>query len=144
MKTLRISLSIATVAAVLWCGWVLLQRRAAQREWEAQQYRMANPPPTPQFNQTYGGSDLKILNFYASRERGAGQPWLLCYGVLNAKSVRIEPPVAEVYPTVSKCVEARPEKETRYTLIAEDSAGHTASKSLLVPVDASTGKKGSQ
>ena len=135
MKTLRVSLLAATVAAVLWCGWVLLRRRQARRDWEAARERAANPPPSERFNRIYGGSELKILDFYgAGGGQYPGQPWSLCYGVLNAKSVRMDPPVAGLYPTLSKCMEVRPRKETRYTLTAEDAAGRTVSKSIVLPV----------
>jgi hypothetical protein len=135
MKILRIGLLTATVMALLWSGWVLFQRHIALRDWEARRDRAANPAPSAQFNRIYGGSDLKILNFYATRERTEVKSWLLCYGVLNAKSVQIEPPVAGVYPSLGKCVEVRPEKETRYTLTAQDSTGRTISKSLVLPLE---------
>jgi hypothetical protein len=135
MKAFRLSLLAATVGAVLWCGWVLLQRHQARSEWKARRDRIADPGPSKEFNRLYGGSDLKILNFYAARDRqGAAGHWLLCYGVLNARSVRIQPPVGDIYPTLSKCVAVKPRKETRYTLTAEDAAGRSASASLVLRV----------
>ncbi len=135
MKTLRIAVLVASISAVLWSSWIMVQRRLALREWEARQDRLAHPAPSAGFNRTFGGADLKILDFYATGGvRKGGDPTLLCYGVLNAKSVRIDPPVPGIYPTLSKCVEVRPEKETRYKLTAEDAAGHTASASVVVPV----------
>ncbi len=142
MKSLRIAILASTAAAVLWCGWVLLQRHLALRDWEARMNRKAHPAPSAQFNRIYGGSGVRILNFYASAGApAAGEPALLCYGVINASSVRMDPPVAGVYPTLSKCVEVRPEKDTRYMLTAKDAAGHSVSASLVLPVKPGPGEK---
>jgi hypothetical protein len=53
----------------------------------------------------------------------------------------MDPPIAGLYPTLSKCVEVRPRKETRYTLTAEDAAGRTVSKSIVLPVRPGSGGK---
>jgi len=141
MRALRVSLLAATGLAVLWCGWVMYQRYSARREWETRLHPTADPTAVAQFNKVYGGSEVKILNFYATAVAEAGETTLLCYGVLNAKAVRIDPPVEGVYPTAGKCVEVGPEKETRYTLTAEDAAGHSVSASLTLPVKAESVKK---
>ncbi len=141
MKALRVALLSATLAAVFWSGWILAERYRARRAWETERDRIANPAPSEQFNRTYGGSDLKILNFYAAGGiESAGQPRLLCYSVLNAKSVRMDPPVPDLYPTLSRCVEVRPEKETRYTLTAENAAGMAVSASVVVHVKSNAGR----
>src|SRR5207245_765395 len=83
----------------------------------------------------YGSGNLKILNFYATP--GAiprGQKGLICYGVSNAKSVRIDPGVEPLAPSISRCIEIRPAADTKYTLTAEDASGHRAAMSVLVRV----------
>ena len=83
----------------------------------------------------YGSGNLKILNFYVTP--GVilrGQKGLLCYGVSNAQTVRIEPGVEPVKPSISRCIEIGPRKDTEYKLTAEDAAGHSETKSLLVRV----------
>ena len=90
-----------------------------------------------EFARTYGGSDVKILQFYA-REGNLtqGNPTVICYGVLNARAVRIEPPVEGVSPALSRCVEIAPLQGTRYTLTAEGNDGHTVSESFVLQVSA--------
>ena len=61
---------------------------------------------------------------------------VLCYGVINAKSVRMEPPVEGVRPSLNKCVEVAPSKETRYTLVAEGNDGQMISESFVLGVQA--------
>lgn len=78
---------------------------------------------------------VKILAFYPREETIIeGGTTLLCYGVTNAKSVRIDPPVEGVSPAFSRCVEVEPKSETRYTLTAEGFDGRIAAQSCTVHV----------
>ena len=83
----------------------------------------------------YGGGHLTLLGFYAAPStirRGAKAQ--LCYGVSNSKTVRIEPPVKNVWPSFSRCIEVAPESDTVYRLIAEDAAGHKVIATTAVKV----------
>jgi hypothetical protein len=85
------------------------------------------------------GDGVKILQFYArDGVVTEGEKTVLCYGVSNARSVRIDPPVEGVGPALTRCVEVQPKRETHYTLIAEGSDGHTVSQSFDVRVGADT------
>lgn len=85
--------------------------------------------------ETLGGNRFEIQSFYAMpgiiRRGGAAQ---LCYGVSNAKTVRLDPPAGEVWPSYSRCIEVSPKKDTTYTLTAEDAGGHTKTASLTLKV----------
>jgi hypothetical protein len=82
-----------------------------------------------------GGSRFEILSFYASPGViRRGESLQLCYGVSNAKTVRLEPQSNAVWPSASKCVYVSPVKDTTYTLTIEDGAGHTKSANLSVLV----------
>jgi hypothetical protein len=48
--------------------------------------------------------------------------------------VRIEPPVENVYPALTRCVQVSPRRDTEYKLVAEDGAGHTVSQSFVLKV----------
>jgi len=77
----------------------------------------------------------KILHFYGSPiSVGAGGNVTICYGVESARSVRIEPPVAELRPLYNKCVQAAPTRTTTYRLIAEGADGKTVTESFTVEV----------
>ena len=82
-----------------------------------------------------GGKDFAILTFYANPPGihlgGAAQ---LCYGVSNAKTVKLEPQENAVWPSPSRCVDVTPRKTTTYTLTIEDGAGHSKTQSLIVKV----------
>jgi hypothetical protein len=130
----RIMLICAMVATAGWCGWIFAGRYLSTGAWER---RIQSRPDAraAEFERTYGGSGVKILNFYA-RDPAALEDsgTLLCYSVINAKSVRIEPAVEGVWPSLSRCVAIAPEKDTRYTLTAEGDNGRAVTASFLLPV----------
>lgn len=59
---------------------------------------------------------------------------VVCYGVRNAKTVRIDPPVEDVWPSLSRCFEVFPTRTAQYILTAEDSGRHSAIAKLLIRV----------
>jgi|SRR6185503_3802017 len=78
---------------------------------------------------------VKITRFYASVGLlHAGDKALLCYGVENAKSVKISPEIDYVYPSMNRCVEIGPEHTTHYTILAEGFDGRMASESFTLTV----------
>lgn len=82
-----------------------------------------------------GGKELAIQSFYASpgalRE---GESVQLCYGVANAKEVKLEPQPNAVWPSYARCVNVSPAKTTTYTLTISDASGNTKTQSLEVVV----------
>jgi len=93
------------------------------------------PDGFAEFERAYGGTAVKIVQFY-SREGTLfeGSTTVLCYGLANARSVRIEPPVEGVGVSLNRCVEVAPERDTRYTLTAEGNDGHVVSESFVLKV----------
>ena len=82
-----------------------------------------------------GGKDLAIQSFYASPGVvHPGEKLQLCYGVANAKTVKLEPQDNPVWPSYNRCVDVSPKKDTTYTLTIEDGSGHTQTQSLDVKV----------
>jgi hypothetical protein len=118
---------IPVLLSVLYTGWVFWQRHDSQ------------PPPkrlraevTPLAEY---GDKVKILQFYTGASRiAAGEKALVCYGVVNAASVRLHPPVELVWPAVSRCFEVAPAKTTRYTLTAEGADHTVVSASIEIAV----------
>lgn len=78
---------------------------------------------------------VKIVQFYASAATvPRGEQALLCYGVENARAVRINPPVESLHPAVNRCISVTPSRTTTYTLTAEAEDGSTATKSVTLEV----------
>jgi hypothetical protein len=78
---------------------------------------------------------VRITQFYAdSASVARGQRVLLCYGVENARTVRLDPPGQELSAALARCVEATPSADTTYTLTATGADGKTATQTLSIPV----------
>ena len=83
-----------------------------------------------------GGKELAIQSFYVSP--GAVhkvESVHLCYGVANAKTVKLEPQPNAVWPSYARCVSVTPAKSTTYTLTIGDDAGQTQTQTLMVKVE---------
>jgi hypothetical protein len=105
------------------------ERRAAQERAEKQheQDRLAI--------EQLGGKEFAILSFYASPTLiRRGESAQLCYGVANAKSVKLQPQSQPVWPSVARCVDVSPIKSITYTLTIEDAAGKKLSQDVEVKV----------
>lgn len=105
------------------------ERRNAERA--AEQRRADDRAAVEQL----GGSELAIRAFYVSPSTiHRGQTAQLCYDVANAKSVSLDPPAGEVWPSHSRCVNISPEKTTSYTLTITGGTGQPVSQSVLLQV----------
>jgi len=137
VQLLRKALPLLTVCVVIagaYDGWFFYSRWRDSRE--AEQIRQATETENGrQTIQRLGGDQFRILNFYASPARiHRGENSTICYGVYRAKSVRIEPPIGDAYPAVTRCLQVSPTKSTDYTLTAEDGIGHTATAQIMLQV----------
>lgn len=127
-------LTVALVIAIAYDGWVFFSRWSDARE--ARRAEALKQAQDARRNlELLGGDRLKILDFYASP--GAihrGERATICYGVNAADRVRIDPPVEQLHPAFSHCLQVAPLKDTDYKLIAEDRAGHSVTQSLTIKV----------
>ena len=105
------------------------ERRNAERATERQ--RADDQAAIEQF----GGSELAIRAFYAvPAVVRRGQSAQLCYDVANAKTVTLDPPTGNVWPSHSRCVDISPKKTTTYTLTIADATGKSTSQTVEVRV----------
>ena len=128
---------VVTIVAVL-VLWILFSRWWQNRSIEYRAREAATEKQRADDRATLdqmGGKELAIQTFYATPgEIRRGQSVQLCYGVANAKSVKLEPQSNPVWPSYSRCVNDSPAKTTTYTLTIADAAGNTKSQSLTVQV----------
>jgi hypothetical protein len=127
-------LTVALLAFVAYDAWIFYSRWRDRQEAEGARAKKESEDARRIIDQL-GGGQLKILNFYASP--GAihhGEAARLCYGVFGATTVRLDPPVGEVYPSVAHCVDVSPASSTKYTLTAGDGKGHSTSQQVRVEV----------
>ncbi|MCC6861710.1 MAG: hypothetical protein IT158_24280 [Bryobacterales bacterium] len=123
-RTLIVSWGAALLFAAGYLAYVALQRSPSVRK----------PPPAAK-PAAPAGTALRIVQFYPNRfEVARGESALLCYGVENARSVRLEPPVEPLRLSPNRCISVTPERTTTYTLIAEGNDNTTQSEKLTVKV----------
>jgi hypothetical protein len=130
--------STVLVIVVFVVGWILISRWLENRSIEKHAKEERTQKQQEQDRVTLeqlGGKELAIQNFYASPgEIRRGATVQLCYGVANAKTVKLEPQSNPVWPSYSRCVDVTPTKTTTYTLTIADAAGNTKTQTLEVKV----------
>jgi hypothetical protein len=118
--------------------FILISRRESNRAYErrkaeraAEQRRKEDRAAIEQL----GGSDLAIRALYVSPSViHRGESAQICYDVANAKTVTLDPPTGEVWPSHNRCLDISPQKTTTYTLTIVDSAGKSASQTVELAV----------
>ena len=90
--------------------------------------------PKPDGSQTKKTTPkVQITGFYTSPgaipKGGVGN---LCYGVESASKVELDPPVAEVWPAQTRCLEIKADGPSKYTLKATGADGRTDVKTVEI------------
>jgi len=131
------SWTVLSIVALL-VGWILAARWLENRNLEKRATEERTQKQQEQDRialEQMGGKGLAIQNFYASPGMiRRGETVQLCYGVANAKTVKLEPQSNPVWPSYSRCVDVTPTKSTTYTLTIADATGNTKAQSLEVKV----------
>lgn len=138
MNDPRVYLGFVIVIIALYIGWVALSRwdqnRGIERRAAAKRVAQQRERDDAAIQQ-FGGSEMAIQMLYASPPMvKRGEATSLCYGVANAKNVKLEPQDSPVWPSHSRCVDVKPTKETVYTLTIDDGKGHSLTQSVTVQV----------
>jgi hypothetical protein len=130
--------STALLIALLYVSWVFYSRWQENQEYEqkvaAREARKREEDM--QAVELMGGSRFEIMNFYATPSViRLDQTSSICYSVSNTKKVSLDPPEANVWPSLSRCFHVTSKKTTTYTLTAEDAEGHVKSATVKVTVE---------
>jgi hypothetical protein len=130
--------SLAILIIAVYVSYVLLARYESNRKFvqrieekQAASQRESDRNAVEQL----GGSELAIRSMYISPgEIHRGESAQLCYDVSNAKTVTLDPPEAEVWPSHSRCVNLSPKKTTSYTLTIRGASGDPVTQSVELKV----------
>jgi hypothetical protein len=127
--------TVLTIIVAVYVAWVMYSRYASDKE-AVQKAQESAAAAEQQRNATITQhGELTFTTFYASDATVApGQSTRLCYGVINAKTVKIEPPIEQLRPTERHCMDISPKKTTTYSITAADDAGRSKTLSLSVKV----------
>lgn len=136
-KSLRYSW-LVVLAAVLYVMGISFFRWRENRAIDQEMQRKAAAKTAEEDRkivEAMGGNRFEILTFYATGTAiRPGESAQLCYGVSNAASVRIDPPVESLPPSYSRCLDVSPRKTTTYTLTAVDARGNTKTATAVIRV----------
>lgn len=130
--------SLVVVAVVVYVVFVLVSRYESTRDFERRSAERATEQRREDDRKAVeqlGGSELSIRGLYVSPASiRRGETAQLCYDVANAKSITLDPPEAEVWPSHTRCLNLSPRKTTTYTLTVTGSSGEKVSQSFELKV----------
>jgi hypothetical protein len=129
---------IGIVVVAAYVSFLLLSRHEAAREFERRNAQIQDEQHRAEDRLTLeqlGGPGFGIRALYVTpaviRRGDSAQ---ICYDVVNAKSVSLDPPVAEVWPSHTRCFGVSPKRTTTYTLTIYGATGKTATNTVQVQV----------
>jgi hypothetical protein len=124
-----------TIIVALYVAWIMYSRHQATVDAENAAVQQKAEAEKRVNDQIFGSGEVKFTTFEAADAAvRPGQSTELCYGVVNAASVKIDPPVEALKPTSRHCMDIAPKKTTTYTITATDSKGTSKSLSLTIRV----------
>jgi len=127
--------TVAVILAALYVGWTFWSRhQETKAAVEAAEQKKAQAQKDV-YDQISQHGELSFTTFEsADGLLKPGQTTQLCYGVVNAKTIKLDPPVEDIKPSFRHCLDISPKRTTTYTITADDGTGHTKSASLTVRV----------
>ena len=135
LKKLLPYTTIALLFAIAYVGYTFYSRHEADVEAQAQIDAKQEAARKRTVDAVFGDGEIKFTSFSIDRQSlRRGETARLCYGVVNATAVKMDPPVEQLKPTYQHCMDISPTKTTKYTITADDGKGHLKSESLELPV----------
>ena len=129
---------IGIVVVAAYVAFLVLSRHEAARDFNRRNAEILDEQHRAEDRLTLeqlGGSEFGIRALYVDPSViRRGESAQICYDVANAKSVSLDPPVATVWPSHTRCFEVSPKRTTTYTLTITDATGKTATKEVQVQV----------
>ncbi len=128
--------SVGIIIAALYVAWTFYSRHQRSQEAEQAIEKKQDDQRKRVANQIFGSGEIKFSTFsIATSSLKRGETTQLCYGVVNATSVKLDPPPAEVLkPSYRHCLDIAPRKTTTYTITASNDKGESQSQSLTLRV----------
>ena len=127
--------TVAVIIAALYVAWTFYSRHEANVKAQRQLAAQQEEHRKREAQTIFGSGGLSFRTWSADKPVvRPGEVAHICYGIVDAKTVKIDPPVEQLKPSYLHCFEVRPKQTTTYTITAADAAGHTASQQLTIQV----------
>jgi hypothetical protein len=130
--------AIIFAAVICYVAAVFIYRYESNRDYQrraAQKAAVQRSEEDQAAIEQLGGSELAIRAFYVSPAViHHGETAQVCYDVANAKTVTLEPPVGEVWPSHDRCLNTSPKESTKYTLTITDASGKSVNQTVELQV----------
>jgi hypothetical protein len=127
--------TVLLIVAILYVVYTFYTRHEADVQAQAQLEAKQEAARKRTVDAVFGDGEIKFTSFSMDASSiHSGQTARLCYGVVNAVHVKIDPPVEDLKPTYQHCFDISPKKTTTYTITADDGKGHSQSQSLELKV----------
>lgn len=135
LKSILPYTTVLTIIVALYVGWVMYSRHQSTVDSETAAREQKVEAEKRVDDQIFGSGEVKFTTLEAADATvRRGQTTELCYGVVNATSVKIDPPIESIKPSSRHCMDISPKKTTTYTVTASDAKGNSKSLSLTITV----------
>jgi len=127
--------TVAVVLAALYVAWIFYSRYESNQKAQQEIQTKKQEAVKREADLIYGSGEIKFTTFGAATGvLKRGETTQLCYGVVNATTVKLDPPVEQAKPVFRRCVDISPQHTTTYTITASDAKGNSQSESITVQV----------
>ncbi len=135
MRPWQTWLLAARLCLLAFLVWVVLDGLPYIVAWRERTYGAPPKAAVNPYDWVDPAKGLGIINFYVSPAAiQRGESASICYAVMNAASVTIDPPFEQLTPSLNRCFQVNPTETTRYTLTIADKRGAKLSKSITLTV----------
>jgi hypothetical protein len=135
LSTLSRFATVGILIAALYVAWTFYSRHASDEQAASAAAAKQEAAKEAQAKAIFGSGEVKIVSYSVDkRELSRGESADLCYGVINATKVILEPHVEDSKPSAYHCLTVSPHSTTTYTLTASNDQGQTKSLAVTVRV----------
>ena len=129
--------TVGVIIAALYVAWTFYSRHQQAQEAEQAIQKKQDDQRKRVADQIFGSGEIKFSTFSIGTSRlKRGETTQLCYGVVNATSVKLDPAPSEpLKPSYRHCLDIAPKKTTTYTITASNAKGESQSQSLTLRVE---------
>jgi len=135
LQTLSRFATAGLVIAALYVGWTFYARHASDEQAARDLAAKQQAERQREADLIFGNGEVKIVSYSVDKsELAQGESADLCYGVVNATKVVIEPHLEDSKPSSYHCLIVSPHATTTYTITASNDHGQSKSLSVTVRV----------